>query len=102
MGIRITGTGLFHPTEIISNEELADSLNAYVEQYNQENAEKIAAGELEELRGSSAEFIEKMYDIDERPLHVKEEEVEPVKKEESSLEVEPVQKEEPIIEAVVV
>jgi len=54
MGIRITGTGLFHPTEIISNEELADSLNAYVEQYNQENAEKIAAGELEELRGSSA------------------------------------------------
>lgn len=40
MGIRITGTGLFHPTEIISNEELADSLNAYVEQYNQENAEK--------------------------------------------------------------
>ncbi len=32
MGIRITGTGLFHPTEIISNEELADSLNAYVEQ----------------------------------------------------------------------
>ena len=60
MGIRITGTGLFHPTEIISNEELADSLNAYVEQYNQENAEKIAAGELEELRGSSAEFIEKL------------------------------------------
>ena len=40
MGIRITGTGLFHP-EIISNEELADSLNAYVEQYNQENAEKL-------------------------------------------------------------
>ena len=33
-----------------------------------------------------------MYDIDESPLHVKEEEVEPVKKEESSLEVEPVQK----------
>lgn len=66
MGIRITGTGLFHPTEIISNEELADSLNAYVEQYNQENAEKIAAGELEELRGSSAEFIEKASGIKRR------------------------------------
>ncbi|ENV01975.1 MULTISPECIES: beta-ketoacyl-ACP synthase III [Acinetobacter] len=66
MGIRITGTGLFHPIEIISNEELADSLNAYVEQYNQENAEKIAAGELEELRGSSAEFIEKASGIKRR------------------------------------
>ena len=43
-----------------------------------------------------------MYEIDESPLHVKEKEVEPVKKVELSLEVEPVQKEEPIIEAVVV
>lgn len=59
MGIRITGTGLFHPTESISNEELVESLNAYVERYNQENAAKIAAGELEERRGSSPEFIEK-------------------------------------------
>ena len=41
-----------------------------------------------------AEEIAKMYEIDESPLHVKEKEVEPVKKEESSLEVEPVQKEE--------
>jgi hypothetical protein len=37
-----------------------------VEQYNQENAEKIAAGELEELRGSSAEFIEKASGIKRR------------------------------------
>ena len=34
-----------------------------------------------------AEEIAKMYEIDESPLHVKEKEVEPVKKEESSLEV---------------
>ena len=59
MGIRITGTGLYHPEDIITNEELVDSLNAYVERYNEDNAEKIAAGELEERRGSSAEFIEK-------------------------------------------
>ena len=59
MGIRITGTGLFHPEHIITNEELVESLNAYVEQYNSDNAEKIAAGELEARRGSSAEFIEK-------------------------------------------
>jgi len=59
MGIRITGTGLFHPENVITNEELVESLNAYVEQYNLENAEKIAAGELEPRRGSSAEFVEK-------------------------------------------
>ncbi|MBP8063462.1 MAG: beta-ketoacyl-ACP synthase III [Acinetobacter sp.] len=59
MGIRITGTGLYHPEDIITNQELVDSLNAYVERYNEDNAEKIAAGELEALRGSSAEFIEK-------------------------------------------
>ena len=66
MGIRITGTGLFHPTETISNEELVESLNAYVEQYNQENAEQIAAGEIEALRGSSPEFIEKASGIKSR------------------------------------
>lgn len=59
MSIRITGTGLYHPSDIITNEELVASLNAYVERYNQENADKIAAGELAERRGSSAEFIEK-------------------------------------------
>ena len=59
MGIRITGTGLYHPEDIITNEELVESLNAYVEQYNQDNADKIASGELEARRGSSAEFIEK-------------------------------------------
>lgn len=59
MSIRITGTGLYTPPEAISNEELVTSLNAYVEKFNQENAAAIAAGEVEELRGSTAEFIEK-------------------------------------------
>ncbi len=66
MGIRITGTGLFHPTESISNEELVESLNAYVEQYNQDNAAQIEAGEIEALRGSSPEFIEKASGIKRR------------------------------------
>lgn len=43
MGIRITGTGLYHPEDIITNEELVESLNAYVEQYNLDNADKIAS-----------------------------------------------------------
>ena len=59
MGIRITGTGLYHPEETITNEELVTSLNAYVELFNHDHAEKIAAGEIEERRGSNAEFIEK-------------------------------------------
>ena len=59
MGIRITGTGLYHPEDVITNEELVEALNAYVEQYNSDNAEKIESGELEARRGSSAEFIEK-------------------------------------------
>ncbi len=66
MGIRITGTGLYTPAETITNEELVQSLNAYVERYNTENAAQIAAGELEELRTSSAEFIEKASGIKSR------------------------------------
>lgn len=66
MGVRITGTGLYHPAESISNQELVESLNAYVEQYNQDNAEKIAANELPERLGSSAEFIEKASGIQRR------------------------------------
>ncbi len=66
MGIRITGTGLYHPEDIITNDELVESLNAYVERYNEDNAEKIAAGELEALRGSSAEFIEKASGVKQR------------------------------------
>ena len=71
MGIRITGTGLFHPENVITNEELVESLNAYVEQYNLENAEKIAAGELEPRRGSSAEFVVKASGVKRRYVCLK-------------------------------
>lgn len=66
MGIRITGTGLFHPEHVITNEELVESLNAYVELFNHENAERIAAGEVEARRGSSADFIEKASGVQRR------------------------------------
>lgn len=66
MGIRITGTGLFHPEHVITNEELVESLNAYVELFNHENADKIAAGEVEARRGSSADFIEKASGVQRR------------------------------------
>lgn len=59
MSIRITGTGLYTPPESISNEELVASLNAYVAQYNAQNADAIERGELEALKPSTPEFIEK-------------------------------------------
>ncbi|TXJ10506.1 MAG: beta-ketoacyl-ACP synthase III [Acinetobacter sp.] len=59
MSIRITGTGVYTPPDTISNEELVQSLNAYVERYNQNNAAAIERGELEALKPSTPEFVEK-------------------------------------------
>ena len=64
--IVISGTGLYTPAESISNEELVASFNAYVEQYNAENAAAIETGELPPLQPSSAEFIEKASGIKSR------------------------------------
>lgn len=62
----ITGTGLYTPPEAISNDELVASFNQYVENYNAENADAIAAGELEPLEPSSSEFIYKASGIKSR------------------------------------
>ena len=62
----ISGTGLYTPAESISNEELVASFNAYVEAYNADNAQAIAAGELPPLQPSSAEFVEKASGIKSR------------------------------------
>ncbi|MHA7835657.1 MAG: beta-ketoacyl-ACP synthase III, partial [Algiphilus sp.] len=55
----ISGTGLYTPEQKISNEELVESFNTYVAQYNAEHAEAIAEGSVQPLQPSSAEFIEK-------------------------------------------
>jgi beta-ketodecanoyl-[acyl-carrier-protein] synthase len=55
----ISATGLFTPKDCISNEELVDSFNIYVERFNRENAANIEAGSVEALQPSSVEFIEK-------------------------------------------
>ena len=62
----LTGTGLFTPEQSISNEELVESFNAYVEKFNAENASAIKAGEIEALAPSSAPFIEKASGIKSR------------------------------------
>ncbi|WP_022722990.1 beta-ketoacyl-ACP synthase III [Rhodopseudomonas sp. B29] len=55
----IAATGLYTPPESISNAELVAAFNAYVADFNQTNAARISAGEIEPLAPSSVEFIEK-------------------------------------------
>ena len=64
--IVISGTGLHTPAESISNQELVDSFNTYVQIYNSDHADEIAAGELPPLQPSSAEFVEKASGIKSR------------------------------------
>lgn len=59
--IVISGTGLYTPPHAISNEELVDSFNQYVDKYNLENA-----GKSEPLRHSSCDFILKAAGIEKR------------------------------------
>lgn len=62
----ITGTGLFTPSESISNEELVDCFNTYVQNFNKSNADQIEKGDIEALQESSAAFIEKASGIKSR------------------------------------
>lgn len=55
----IAATGLYTPPNSLSNAELVETFNTYVERFNAANAEAIAAGEVAALTPSSAEFIEK-------------------------------------------
>ena len=55
----ISATGLFTPDQSISNEELVESFNQYVDKFNSENETAIKAGDVEALTHSSVEFIEK-------------------------------------------
>jgi beta-ketodecanoyl-[acyl-carrier-protein] synthase len=62
----IAATGLYTPPFSLSNAELVETFNVYVERFNAANAEAIAAGEIEALTGSSVEFIEKASGIKSR------------------------------------
>jgi beta-ketodecanoyl-[acyl-carrier-protein] synthase len=55
--VAITGSGLYTPSQSISNDELVACFNRYVEQYNAAHAGAIAAGTVEPLQPSSSEFI---------------------------------------------
>ena len=62
----IAATGLYTPPDSISNAELVEAFNTYVANFNQANAAAIAAGQIEPLQPSSAEFIEKASGIKSR------------------------------------
>jgi len=53
----ITGSGVFTPEQVITNDELVVAFNAYADKWNAENADAIAAGEVDAMSHSSAEFI---------------------------------------------
>ena len=68
----ISGTGLYQPPHVITNNELVASFNRYVDLQNAEHAEAIAAGTREPLVHSSVEFIEKASGIKQRYVIEKE------------------------------
>lgn len=65
-GAVVAATGLFTPENAISNAELVEAFNAYVDRFNAEHAAGIAAGEVEALAPSSTEFVEKASGIKSR------------------------------------
>ncbi|WP_026317663.1 beta-ketoacyl-ACP synthase III [Algicola sagamiensis] len=57
--IVISGSGLYVPPNVVTNEELVSAYNTYVDAFNTEHQREIESGEIEALPQSSAEFIEK-------------------------------------------
>ncbi|MEQ8410749.1 MAG: beta-ketoacyl-ACP synthase III [Erythrobacter sp.] len=68
----ISASGLFTPAETITNAELVESFNRFVDRHNAANAQRIEAGEVEPLYYSSCEFIEKASGIKARHVMAKE------------------------------
>lgn len=62
----ITGTGVFAPTEVITNAELVAAFNAYADLQNSKYASEIEAGTREPVPYSSEEFIFKASGIEAR------------------------------------
>jgi beta-ketodecanoyl-[acyl-carrier-protein] synthase len=62
----ITGTGLYQPPHVVTNEELVAAFNAHADAHNAKNADAIARGEAVAMTASSVEFIEKASGIKQR------------------------------------
>ena len=68
----ISGSGLWTPEHIITNDELVTSYNDWATRYNDQHAAVITAGEMEAKPLGSAEFIEKASGIKQRYAYIKE------------------------------
>jgi beta-ketodecanoyl-[acyl-carrier-protein] synthase len=62
----ISGTGVFTPAEIITNNELVAAFNAHADRWNAAHAAEIAAGSLAPRAHSSAAFIRDASGIERR------------------------------------
>lgn len=62
----ITGSGLFTPSQVITNDELVAAFNAYADRQNALHADEIAAGTRAALPQSSADFITSASGIEQR------------------------------------
>ncbi|MDD5169056.1 MAG: beta-ketoacyl-ACP synthase III [Syntrophales bacterium] len=69
--IVISGSGIWTPSNVITNEELVTSYNAYAEKFNSDHAADIAAGKIDEKPLSSARFIEKTSGIKARYVYTR-------------------------------
>lgn len=65
-GVVISGSGLFRPADVITNDELVTAFNAYADRQNALHADAIVAGTHQALTHSSVEFIEKASGIRQR------------------------------------
>mgnify|MGYP001187321891 FL=1 len=70
--IYISGTGIWTPPNKVSNQELVESFNNYVELYNAEHSKEIESGLLKALEPSSSECIVKASGIQNRYVIEKE------------------------------
>ncbi len=62
----ISGSGVFTPPEVITNEELVVAFNAFADKENARHADAIAAGEREPIPHSDVDFIFKASGIERR------------------------------------
>ncbi|MEL6128176.1 MAG: beta-ketoacyl-ACP synthase III, partial [Pseudomonadota bacterium] len=68
----ITGTGVFTPSQVITNDELVAAFNAHADLYNAQHAEEIAAGTREAKGHSDADFIKSASGVEQRYVLEKE------------------------------
>jgi beta-ketodecanoyl-[acyl-carrier-protein] synthase len=68
----ISGTGVFTPPNVITNEELVAAFNAFADDFNHTNSDAIARGDVSAQQKSTCDFIEKASGIKQRYVMIKE------------------------------